>query len=136
MDVTVVWEKANVLSLNRAKLEFGCIVELAYHCPIMTRRCPCGSVGRANTDVVLVHDSHGGVHSTLLTCMNIVNGSRPVRGRQPETCIWQSSRYLDHKSSSMVYMICAGYSVVNQYCTYPKNCMHWVFIKEVWYLEF
>ena len=54
MDVTVVWEKTYVLSLNGAKLEFSCIVELVYHCLIMTRWCPCGSVDRANTDVVLV----------------------------------------------------------------------------------
>jgi hypothetical protein len=72
----------------------------------------------------IVHDAHGGVHSTLLTtCMNIVNRSRPVHSREPETCIWQSSRYLDHKSSSMIYIISIGYSMVDQYCTCPKNCM-------------
>jgi len=49
-------EGGYVLSLNAANLEFDCIAELVYHCPIMTRWCPCGSASRH--DACVVHDAH------------------------------------------------------------------------------
>jgi hypothetical protein len=72
------------LSLNGAKIEFGCIVELVYCCPIMTRQCPCGSVGRANTDMMLVLFT---MHMAL--CQFYTSDDMHEHCEQIKTCAWQ-----------------------------------------------
>ena len=62
IDGIVIWEAAYVLTLNGAKLEFGCTVELVDHCPILTRQVPCSSSGRSkhrSGTYRVVYDAHG-----------------------------------------------------------------------------
>jgi hypothetical protein len=62
IDVIFVREECYILSLNTAKLELICIVELVDHCPIMTMWWSCGSSGQSK---------HRGVHNAHSTAINL-----------------------------------------------------------------